>query len=409
MRKILILTVLVVGLFPNIKKGNLSFSSLIAYAQDMGDEECYSDDAFGHYPVECDHCDTSSPDYDLSQCEDEACDESSASYDPDACEDSKCSEFSANYDPAACEAQACDPNSPNYDPVTCDQSGGGCDQNAPSWDPSSCDYNNGGGGTGGGSTGGGGGSTGGGGGGNNTPTPACGTNSIVRIVWQPANYTYITTGGNSSTVLDSFTVVYSACADVANNVWRLRVTSITGVANIIIDTGGSTDPIVNPPTNQAQADSAIIDMMGYYTRGRGAWHTAAATKEHEDYHYKQLKCAAEHYWTLVEACLEQFTVPLSSYTTDASALTALKAYNAKARINQMKLASQLYAFNLGDSPGDPPYIAGQLILNNAISSVQTLAAAKGWTVTSGAPTPTLPATVCTNPTFPTLGSITTCP
>jgi hypothetical protein len=222
-------------------------------------------------------------------------------------------------------------------------------------------------------------------------------NASTGITWPASDYSSNNTNAASTTVEKPFVVEYSACADIANNVWRLRVKKITGGVTIVVRTGGSRNPITSPPVDEPEADDAVTVMKGYYTRGsRGSWHTEAASKAHEEHHYTEWKCSAEHYWADVENCLEQFTVPFNAHANEASAVTALVALGANAKINAFTNAAKQYWFTLGDGPSDRPYAAGQLALNAAITFVQNLAATNGWVVPQGTDNPS-PANPCYQP------------
>jgi len=192
---------------------------------------------------------------------------------------------------------------------------------------------------------------------------------------------------SSTTVDRPFTVVYDACKDPGNNVWRMRVVSITGGVDIAIHTGGSRDPDANPPTSQAEAQDAVTTMKGYFTRGsRGSWHTAAASIAHEGFHYREWQCSSEHYWPAGQTAIENLTVPLASAANAAAAVAAMKA-SADTQVADFRNKAKTYWDSLPDNAGARPYAAGQLVLNQAIQRVQQLAATKGWTVPQGVDTP----------------------
>lgn len=225
-------------------------------------------------------------------------------------------------------------------------------------------------------------------------------NANVTITWPASDYSTNNSNGDSETTEKPFTVEYMACADVGNNVWKLMVKKITGGANILVRTGGNRDPFVNPPVSEAEARDAVRVMKAYHTNGgRGAWHTEAASKNHEEHHYKEWKCSSEQYWPDTEACLEQFTVPYDAHATEASALAALRALGAAAKITSFRNKAHQYWFTLADNAGSRPYAAGQLALNAAIIHVQNLATAKGWTVPAGVNTPS-DADPCYQPWLP---------
>jgi len=216
------------------------------------------------------------------------------------------------------------------------------------------------------------------------------TNGTVAITRPAAAVTTSSANAASTTVDNPFTVTYTACADINNNVWRMRLASIEGGVSITINTGGSRNPNTNPPINQTEAQDAVNVMKAYYANGfRGTWHTPEASEAHEQYHYTEWKCSSDHYWPATETAIENLTVPWTSHSTEAAAITALRAGSggADAKITAFTNASRTYWASLADNAGSRPYAAGQLTLNIAIVAVQNLAAANGWTVASGTNSP----------------------
>ncbi len=212
-----------------------------------------------------------------------------------------------------------------------------------------------------------------------TPCPDCCSPPVrVAIKWGDAPVTEHNVNASSTTVPQAFVVVYTACRDSATGVWRMRVTSISGNADITINTGGSRNPDTNPPTTQAEAIDAVTVMKAYYANGfRGAWHTAAASTKHEKHHYREWKCSAGHYWPATQAEIDALTTPLGSAASPAAAAAAMKGA-ADAKIAAFDAKAKTYFFSLGDGASDRPYAAGQLVLNHSIQTVQALAKKKGW-------------------------------
>lgn len=214
-------------------------------------------------------------------------------------------------------------------------------------------------------------------------------NSTVSITWPSATVNYYTATLNPNAVPSAFTISYSACADIANDAWRLRISSISGGATLNIYTGGYRNPTTSPPVNQTEAADAVTVMKNYYTNGRGTWHTADASLAHEQHHYSEWQCSSDHYWPATESALENLTVAYHSYANAAAAITAIKAMTngANTKMTNFNSIAASYYGTLSDAVGSRPYAAGQLTLNSAIIAVQNLAAANGWTVPSGVNTP----------------------
>lgn len=224
-------------------------------------------------------------------------------------------------------------------------------------------------------------------------------NATITITWDPEAYTAQNTSGPSTTIERPFTVTYTASAYIDKNKWMLRVKEIHGSVDITVKTGGSRDPIANPPTTEAEAQAAVTDMKGYYARGsRGSWHTEAASKTHEQYHYREWRETADHYWPTAETALEKIETTYHDHTTEADAIAAMRAgaSGADTKIVDFKDVCRRYWMTLGDSAGDRPYAAGQNTLNTAVQSVQDLATIKGWVVEQGVVTPSV-STPCYQP------------
>jgi hypothetical protein len=206
----------------------------------------------------------------------------------------------------------------------------------------------------------------------------------VDITWNPANERVRRTNSSSTTIEQPFRATFAAVPDPATNSWRLDVPSITGGVNIVIHTGGSRNAFDRPPTTEAQARGAVAVMRGYYNRGsRGSWHTEDASRAHENYHYDEWQCAAEHYWTAAEAAIRALSVPLAGQPDAAAAETALRRgtptrRGADAIVRRLRHVTRRYWFTLADNARSRPYAAGQRELNSAIRWVQILALLNGW-------------------------------
>jgi hypothetical protein len=209
------------------------------------------------------------------------------------------------------------------------------------------------------------------------------------IDWKPENYSTTAAGGKSTTRSQPFDVKYKATKNDTD--WKLAVDKIQGGVDIVAHTGGSRDPMANPPTTEAEARDAVNTMKAYYTGGRGSWHTEAATKDHELWHYKEWKGSAEHYWPTALSAIEKLSAPVAAQPTDAGAITAMRggAKGADAIVKSFYDVAQAYWFTLSDQPGSRPYAAGQLTLNSAIEFVQDLASSRGWNVPQGINKPSL--------------------
>ena len=210
------------------------------------------------------------------------------------------------------------------------------------------------------------------------------------ISWQPEGYSAVAAGGSSTTVERPFVPKYRAVLDKAKKVWRPVVDSLEGGVDITVHTGGSRDPFSSPPTSQAKADAAVKDMKGYYARGsRGDWHTEAASRKHEEHHFREWRCSSEHYWPAAKQAIESITVPQVEQPTEAAALAAMRAgpAGADAKLSAFQGIARAYWMTLADNAGARPYAAGQRELNHAVTYVQALADAKHWVVPRGVTNP----------------------
>jgi hypothetical protein len=208
--------------------------------------------------------------------------------------------------------------------------------------------------------------------------------------------------GDSTTLERPFTVRYKAIADRAKNLWRLVVDSIEGGVDIHVRTGGSRDPFALPPTTAAEATAAVTDMKGYYARGRrGAWHTEAASRAHEEHHFREWRCASEHYWPATKVALESLTAPLPAHPSEGAAITAMRAgpTGADAKVAAFQAIARAYWFTLSDAAASRPYAAGQRVLNSGVRHVQDISRGKGWVVPQGTDNPS-PEPPCYQPWLP---------
>lgn len=192
-------------------------------------------------------------------------------------------------------------------------------------------------------------------------------------------------GVPSVTWTRDFTIQWRACADIDNNVWRLRVSSVTGGVDVYFHHGlKEPEPGINI-TIETEAREAISDMLleslPEKADGTGGpakiWLSLAALKAHEEWHYEESKCSSNHYWpatrTALENLIKNLTVPLNTYADEAAAIVALRLLGeagADAKMGDLKGKAVEYKKSLGDDYGDPPYRAGGKKLNESIEAVR---------------------------------------
>ena len=240
--------------------------------------------------------------------------------------------------------------------------------------------------------------------GNRTVTVGCGSptvtipvavddeNTSTPITWDPANYFADDIDASSEFEEKPFSLEYSACADINNNIWKLRVKEITGDGIITVHRGASRDPFIDPPTTEVEAQDAVNVMKDYHTNGfRGNWHTEAASQAHEEYHYLEWQCASNHYWSATEVAIENITIPYDQFPVKTTAVLSMRIgpNGADTIIPSFFTVTAIYTSTLPDSGGDRPFAAGQLTLNKAIQSVQSLAVQNNWTVEQGVDNPSI--------------------
>jgi hypothetical protein len=196
--------------------------------------------------------------------------------------------------------------------------------------------------------------------------------------------------GASTTIERAFVPTYKPFQDATNGVWHMDVAAVTGGADVTVNAGGSRDPVASPPTTEAEASTAVTVMKGYYARGsRGAWHTEAASRSHEEHHNAEWQCTSDDYWRTARWRINQLTAPVATNPDVAAATTTMRAgpAGADAIMAGFRKVARTYWFMLPDNASSRPYAAGQKTLNNAVRSVQTLAAARGWIVPQGTDAP----------------------
>ncbi|MFT5152449.1 MAG: hypothetical protein ACI841_002447 [Planctomycetota bacterium] len=223
----------------------------------------------------------------------------------------------------------------------------------------------------------------------------CGPNVAVPITYDLTTNTLpASMSVNATTVIDRTVQSFRAlaCADADAGVWRLRVTSVTspGTINIVPTpvantpnpaTGGN---IVNSSGSTGHYCDVIADLANYNAAvggGKGpGWHVTQSTIDHEDYHWHtEWKTSFNGRWTAPggEAAMEALTVPMSAHESCESALAALMT-QANTTFTQIVTGAVTDYMALGDSPGDPPYAAGQVALDAMVTAIEAYATGQSW-------------------------------
>lgn len=205
---------------------------------------------------------------------------------------------------------------------------------------------------------------------------------IPPITWEPQNFPVFNEYDNSYTEWRALVPDCEIIYDPGRRSFIVKILRVYGHVYTRIRTGGSRDPSVYPPQTESEAIEAITSMKNYLTEKRGLWHTVAATKAHEAYHYEEYKAFNSYYWPLVAACINKIAVPASGNNVADMDLAQSQLLQVLSIFDGITEAQEDIT-KLSDVPGERPYQAGQAVLNQTIIAVQQLAASKGWTVPQG--------------------------
>ena len=133
-------------------------------------------------------------------------------------------------------------------------------------------------------------------------------------------------------------------------------------------------------TNVTEANwkDMVKDLKAHRTGKAKAWSAYRAEVLHERYHWEvewqgEVRKAVRSF----EADLEKITIHPTAAPTLADAETALRPKVDAAFAAAMKAARAEYDA-LGDSPGDPPYVAQAPAIDALVTRIEDHAKAKGW-------------------------------
>lgn len=178
-----------------------------------------------------------------------------------------------------------------------------------------------------------------------------------------------------------------AAIDSAAKVWRFQVNSVEGKGKIqIVYFDKSRYPAPSPSddsgalTNVTKANyqEIIDDLQANRTGIPDNWSAYRAEDIHEDYHWvNEWQATVKPEVVAAENAIAALQV---DFTTAPSAAKAKKELAPQAETifkAAMKRATDTF-WGLGDSPGDPPYIAQAPALDSLRVRVANYAQAKGW-------------------------------
>lgn len=209
--------------------------------------------------------------------------------------------------------------------------------------------------------------------------PECGANPSVTVTYNaPTTIAAPSTTDPSVTKEDTPTYTSTACIDKATKNWRLRVDTVTSTGTITIvplPASQIPNPVVGGNVTAANYCDMIKDLADYTATGSAGpgWHVTQATIDHENYHWNtEWQGSFNAAWSNAEGQMEGVSVPCNSADDAASALSALKPLADNEFMKGFQNAQNAY-FNLGDGPGDPPYVAGQVALDAMIVKIKNFA------------------------------------
>lgn len=211
-------------------------------------------------------------------------------------------------------------------------------------------------------------------------TITCEESSEVKIGFDEKAPIISPAEGDSITTPISPKIFVTACKDEVADVWRLRVVHVSCGTEILIRTGGFRDALLDPPTTEGEAFTAVECMNGEQARGAVLkWSTKDSAIAHENHHRQQWRESYEFFWKdlKVQEELEKENVPCKQFPDMDKALEAMK----KALTDwEDKFQGKVwdYVKKLPDNANSRPYCAGQAALTKAIEYVIGLADENGW-------------------------------
>lgn len=197
----------------------------------------------------------------------------------------------------------------------------------------------------------------------------------------------------------SSTIAWDVCFDPNDQLWHVRVNSLTcaGIINIRqwpnqptqMVVPNTANPVVGGNINNTAGSLnrwsyAISDMQDYNVAGGGAgphWHSTAASSAHEMFHWNTdwLISTIGAFWPQAETDIEAFTIDAN---TKAAARAGVQA-QVTARSTRFT-NNTINSWNTTIIPADLPgagggaYAAGAAVLATLINAVAAFRIAQGW-------------------------------
>ena len=191
----------------------------------------------------------------------------------------------------------------------------------------------------------------------------------------------------ASTDVDTPTFTGGVAADAAASMWRYQLKSVEGNGRIQF-VYYTTDHYPAPTPNddsgdlsnvtQANWKDIVKDLESHKNGVAGNWSAYRRTILHERYHWaKEWQGSVKNELVKAENDIEKEGVSLAAAADPAAAETVLAPKAKKIFDGAMAAARKIYNA-LGDSPGDPPYVAGSAGAVDLAARVKAHATTKKW-------------------------------
>jgi hypothetical protein len=205
------------------------------------------------------------------------------------------------------------------------------------------------------------------------------TFTVTQVVGARSNTAPSTTSTDTPT--------YTGHAAVNGSDWRYQLDTVSGTGKITLvyfsashypaptpddDTGDLTN------VNAGNWSAIVADLKANRTGVPAFWSAYRRETLHEDYHWKvEWQGEIKKALTKLETDIESISVSTTTAATAADAEKVLKPQIDAAFAAAMTSARAAYNA-LGDSPGDPPYVAQGPAIDALVTRVEGHAASKKW-------------------------------
>jgi hypothetical protein len=191
----------------------------------------------------------------------------------------------------------------------------------------------------------------------------------------------------ATTDVDTPTFIGGVAVDAAASMWRYQIKSVQGVGRITL-VFYTADHYPAPTPNddsgklsnvtKANWKNIVKDLESHKTGVAGNWSAYRRTILHERYHWAvEWQGSVKKELVKVENDIEKEGVSFAAAADAAAAEKVLAPKATKIFADGMAAARRAYDA-LGDSPGDPPYVAGSVGAVDLAARVKTHAKAEKW-------------------------------